>query len=212
MDKTEHKDFVGMVAEILSFYGKEISKFSAQVWWETCRRFDFEAVRRAFSIHVQDPDRGQFCPKPADIIRLLEGGSGDRSMQAWSRVERAIRELGGLSSVVFDDPTIHAVIQDMGGWERLCDTPEERELQFRGNEFRKRYQGYALRPPQQYPPVLHGRIARQRARDSFPLPKPDLVGDPDQCQKVIESGSDRRDEITHAIEHLPQLQKEDGAA
>lgn len=43
------------------------------MWWETLERFDFKEVSAAFNRHIQNIDNGTFKPKPADIIRQLEG-------------------------------------------------------------------------------------------------------------------------------------------
>jgi len=59
-------------------------------------------------------------PKPADIIRAIKGNSQTQSLQAWSKVEDAIRLVGPYRSVVFDDLAIHGVLQEMGGWVKLC--------------------------------------------------------------------------------------------
>lgn len=66
--------FTEVLGAVLDLYGKTISSTSAQIWWEALRPYDLPSVRKALSRHVQDPERGQFAPKPADVIRFLTSG------------------------------------------------------------------------------------------------------------------------------------------
>ena len=70
------------------------------------RLTDLRAVADALNRHAVNPDNGQFLPKPADIVRLINGNTVDRALVAWSTVERAIRSTGPYQSVVFDSPEI----------------------------------------------------------------------------------------------------------
>lgn len=187
MRDEDKPSFAELVQAVYAFYGKDVSPFALDVWWSALRRFDLDAVQRAFSLHCQDPDRGQWLPKPADIVRLLDGGSGDRSLVAWSKVEKAIREIGPCQSVIFDDPVIHAVVRDMGGWVGLCEVTDE-ELPYRAAEFRKRYQGYMLRGPGGYPKQLTGIHEAENVRNGFAAPEPVLVGEHRKCLAVFEGG------------------------
>ena len=189
MRDEDRPQFADLVQAVHAFYARDVSPFALDVWWAALRRFDLDAVQRAFSLHCQDPDRGQWLPKPADIVRLLDGGTGDRSLAAWSKVERAIREVGPYASVVFDDPAIHAIIRDMGGWIELCNVSDD-EMPYRAAEFRKRYQGYALRETGDYPRKLVGLHEAENARNGFAPPEPVLVCDERKCLDVHEHGSD----------------------
>ncbi len=193
MQQRDFDEFRELMNAVYAFYGKDISPFALDVWWKALLRFDIGAIRNALSLHCQDPDRGQWLPKPADVVRLLDGGSGDRSLQAWSKVERAIRQVGPWQSVVFDDPVIHAVITDMGGWIQLCQVTDD-ELPFRANEFRKRYQGYALRGCDAFPKALTG-IAEAHNRAHGCLTRHDeplAIGDAGKCAMVFMSGHDQQ--------------------
>lgn len=186
-DEDEPK-FAELVSEVIGFYGRDVSDFQMEVWWETCRRYEFADVRRAFSLHCQDPDRGQFPPKPADLTRILQGSGGDRSLRAWAQVERTIRTVGPYQSLVFDDPVTHAVIEEMGGWIRLCEVTDD-DLPFRAAEFRKRYQGYALTGPKRFPPKLTGITEHLNAQQGMEIPSPLAIGDPERAAQVLQQGS-----------------------
>lgn len=130
---------------------------------------------------------GQFFPKPADIIRFLEGSAQTRALQAWSLVERAIREIGAYQSLAFEDCLIHAVIEEMGGWIKLC-TVSLKELPFVSLEFQRRYQGFVIKAPHRHPPYLCGIIEQDNAKGGYPLLPPLWVGDPKKVQTVIATG------------------------
>lgn len=202
--------FAQLLGDVMSVYGRSASPTLVEIWWEALRGRDFEDVRRALSLHCQDPDRGQYAPKPADVIRLLGGDSADRSLQAWTKVERAIRCVGHWQSVVFDDPRIHAVIDDMGGWVRLCSVTED-ELPFRANEFRNRYRGYALREPDNYPPVLIGAAQAANERNGYQSADPLLIGDRRAALGVYRQARPREKglvPLSAALRALPERDEE----
>jgi hypothetical protein len=120
MRREDYDRFAQMLAAASDLYGKSISGGAMTLWWEALRRYDVADVERAFRAAVSNPESGQFMPKPADIIRAIDGTSGDRSLLAWGKVMDAMRAVGAYNSVAFDDPVIHAVVSDMGGWPKLC--------------------------------------------------------------------------------------------
>jgi hypothetical protein len=124
-----HKGLIG----VMSFYGKDLSQFALDVWWSALKAYDLTAVTQAFNRWLMNPDRGQFPPKPADVLKMLGGGTQDQALVAWSKVDRAARSVGTYSSVVFDDPLIHRVISEMGGWIGIGRSP--RMMAIRAQEF-----------------------------------------------------------------------------
>jgi hypothetical protein len=74
MQAGDFQGFSEVLEAVLDLYGKPISGMATQVWWEALKPYELPAVRQALSRHVQDPERGQFVPKPADVIRVLTAG------------------------------------------------------------------------------------------------------------------------------------------
>ena len=173
--------FTQMLHRIAALYDKSLSPPWVEIYWESLQRFDIQDIRRAFSAHVQNPDTGQFLPKPADVVRFLEGSSQTQSLQAWTKVVEAIRHYGGYTSVAFDDPLIHAVIRDRGGWPTLCEVTVQ-ELPFCAKDFQARFEGYVGRPPGQYPPVLAGRLTN-------PTDIPVFIGDAEKAKALYQQGA-----------------------
>jgi hypothetical protein len=86
MNINQKADFYRLVSDALGYWRQDVSEFALNVWWHGCQNYDFEQVSRALSDHATDPDKGQFSPKVADIVRILGGTKTDRSLRAWGRV------------------------------------------------------------------------------------------------------------------------------
>jgi hypothetical protein len=157
MNQNDAGRFRELLQGVYSYYRIELSQFHIDVFWHALKAFDFAPVQDAFNRHVQNPDNGQFLPKVADIVKLIGGGTADRALLAWSKFEIAVQYVGSWDSVVFDDPIIHQVADDMGGWMELC-AREEKDWPFTKNEFVQRYRGYANSRLLSYPAKLIGRF------------------------------------------------------
>ena len=159
MKPTDITQFAMLMAGLGKLYGKTISEDLSELYWNSLQAFSWEEINRAVKRHVNNPDTGQFMPKPADITRHIIGSAENMALRAWSKVNSSIRSVGGYDSVAFDDPVIHAVILDIGGWIQLCHA-NIKQLTFLAIEFQKRYRGYLENPVPHYPPYLMGMIER----------------------------------------------------
>ena len=187
MQKNETAKFGAVLADVYALYGKECPEGVRRIWWEALKHYELADVTSALSRHVRNGDGGQFIPKPADVVRAIEGSGDSRALQAWTKVERAVRDIGPWESAVFDDARIHAVLTDMGGWMGFGQITDD-EWPFKRNEFMKRYQGYLINPPKTVEKRLIGFMEAHNAKGNFPVPLPRLVGDPERARLVYESG------------------------
>jgi hypothetical protein len=190
MRPTDRERFRDTIAGAYSFYGRELTKFQLGVWWAALEQFDFEAVADAISRHLTNPDAGQFLPKPADVVKLLSGSTQDAAIVAWTKALRAVQRAGTYVSVAFDDPLIHRVLDDMGGWVEFGKKKADEEP-FVAREFQQRYRAYATqqRMPD-YPPRLMGVIEAENSR--FGLPGDEhvmLIGDERRALESIRGGT-----------------------
>lgn len=196
-----------MLGKVMSVYGKQITSGFVDVFFDALSGYDLESVRRGLNAHVQNPDSGQFPPKPADVVRLIDGTSQDQGMQAWSRVDKAVRRVGPYQSVVFDDPIVHRVLDDMGGWVKLCNTGSEEDYKFQGLEFARRYRAFVIAGGvgDDYPHYLIGLSEADNGNGGFKAPEPLLIGDRTACLTVLRDGAGGRLTITHAGKSVGQL-------
>lgn len=190
MSPTDKLAFSALLAGCLNaLYEKSVSTTLIDVWFNALLAYPLDEISAAFSRHVVDPDHGQFPPKPADVVRLIDGGGDGKALAAWSKVDRAIRHVGGWRSVCFDDPLIHACIDAMGGWIKLCETATD-ELPFRQQEFAKRYRSLLMLATEPaYPPHLIGRAEAGNAPNGYPVEPPLLLGDPHKAARVLLRGA-----------------------
>lgn len=190
MPPSEKKALLDVLKGVHDFYGKELTKFAIDVWLRACANFDVEQVSRACSAHLMDAEHGRFMPKPADIVRVLQGTNTDRALIAWSKVMDAAQRVGAYTSVCFDDGLIHAVIEDLGGWIEVCRGDID-DLPFVQRRFCEAYRAYAARPGVQFPSHLRGECELANSTTGQRVEKPTLIGDPAAAQRVLAAGSNQ---------------------
>lgn len=187
----EFEEFREGIVGVMSFYGKDVSRFALDVWWNALKQYDLTAITTAFNRHLMNPDSGQFQPKPADIVKMLQGTTQDAALSAWAKVDKAVRHVGTYRSVVFDDPIIHVVLHDMGGWTALGQKTEE-EWPFVAREFENRYRGFKARNEvPEYNRVLIGLSDAANQKNGFKQQPPILVGNEAKAKQVMLGGEDR---------------------
>lgn len=190
MTEADRANFARLLAGVMAIYNRDVSEFALGVWWNACRSYDMDQIRAAFNQHVMDPETGQFPPKPADIVRQLQGTHGDRSLIAWGKAFDAMQKVGAYESVVFDDGVIHAVVEDLGGWPALCKTSND-ELPFVQRRFCDAYRAYSRRAEKSFPPRLAGITEStngpQFAHRNTP---PILIGNVERAKRVMALGAE----------------------
>ncbi len=209
MQNSDRESFGKLIVAVGELYNRELSSAVIKLYWKVLSRFDWVDVLKAFECHVEDTDAGHFMPKPADIIRAIEGSNQCKGLGAWSKVECAIRLVGPYSSVVFDDSIIHIVLAEMGGWIRICQS-SEKDLPFVSKEFQTRYTGFKYRTPKSYVKQLTGLSAHRNSLLGFEAQSPTLIGNEKKAQLVLQGGGDKPLSITIkdlVSNNLPQLRK-----
>ena len=188
----ERKAFSVFLIGCAEVYGRQLSEAAIGIYWDELCGFELGAVQEAFRRHFRSPDIGQFFPKPADVIRMLEGTSLDASMVAWAKFDRAVRGVGPYRSVAFDDAMIHRVASDMGGWIFLCGKSES-EWPFVANEFRTHYKALKSRGEAfDYPGRLIGIAEGENvAKGRHASAELCYVGEEAAAQAIAARGSDR---------------------
>lgn len=207
--------FKQVLTKTFLVYEKTLNDVLLEVWWESLRPYELQEVTRSLSAHIRNPDSGQFLPKPADVVRGIRGSNANTAQSAWTKVDGAIRKIGPHRSVAFDDPIIHRVIQDMGGWIRLNKITNE-ELPFVQREFENRYRGFSVTGEiPEYPRTLVGIAEDYNKREAIKIgsdlqEKTVLIGDSKKAELVIHGGSDSPSvAITPRLGHDNRAQQAD---
>ena len=181
--------FAAAMTSLAEYYGKELSSGVLALYWQGLSQFSIDEIESAIGLHLQSPDSGQWMPKIADIIRMIEGTTADAATIAWAKVMRAVGSVGQYQSLAFDDALIHAVIDDMGGWAKICQT-EEKEIPFSQSRFEKAYRAYRVRRETPvYPKYLCGVSETQNSAAGHRSDPPLLVGNKSLAQSVLNGGS-----------------------
>lgn len=199
MNTNDLEAFGDMWAQAHEIYGKSPEPRVVYMVFQSLIAFSLADIERALSRHITNPDTGQFPPKPADIVRLLQGSSQSASGEAWAKVDHAIRCVGNYRSVVFDDPKIHAAIERLGGWLKVSMT-DDKEYPFLRNNFQKLYQGFTAQPPESFPRKLVGTCEHENSQHSGfrrgrALDEPVMIGNAEKARLVYQGGGDLG--ITH---------------
>lgn len=109
--------------------GPEALKFCFQALAE----FDIDDVEAALGAHARNADAGMFPPKPADIVRHINGASESLAAVAWADFRQATR-----TQVMPEEEALRVVIRRMGGLEYLGEK-KSRELDFMLLQFKALY-------------------------------------------------------------------------
>lgn len=191
MTENDFEKFRDGLTGVYAFYDKEINTFALDLWWNALKHYDLAAITQAFNRHVVNTESGKWLPKPADIIRMLQGSTQDAALMAWAKVDKAVRHKGTYVDVVFDDPVIHRVLHDMGGWIALGQKNED-EWPFVAKEFENRYRGFRERSEiPEYPAVLTGIANAHNRSQGLKLQSLVMIGNEASCERVMNGGTDK---------------------
>jgi len=192
MNAKDQERLLKAISAMAEYYGKQLSDGILALYLNGLASYPVAEIERALQAHVQNPDTGQWMPKIADIVKMLEGTSQSASAIAWGKVYQAVSDVGMYRSLAFDDPIIHLAITDIGGWQEICKG-QEAELCFLQSRFEKSYRAYAHRrhdlPP--YPRYLAGIFECENRLHGYPVDPPVLVGDPQRASMVLANGSNK---------------------
>ncbi len=171
-DKAAFRDMMMAAGEV---YGREITKPLLQMYFAALSQCGIDQVQGAMMAHMQNPDSGQFFPKPADFIRQMSGTSKqqeaaieDKASLAWACIERDIRRIGSYGTLKMDDKQALAAVKAIGGWQSLCQT-ETSKMEWKRKEFIRMYETFERTPIEALPASLPGRIEMSDKKAQGPI-------------------------------------------
>lgn len=161
---TDKQEFRSMMMAAGEVYGKEITKPLLQMYFAALNAMTIQQAQAAMMAHMQNPDNGQFFPKPADLLRVVIGTSKqqeaaveDRASIAWACIVRDVRRLGSYGTLSLDDKQALAAVKAIGGWRDLCMC-EESKMEWKRKEFIRMYETFERTPLEALPSSLPGLI------------------------------------------------------
>jgi hypothetical protein len=192
--------FLTTLTALSEMYKHELSDPLIELYWRGLVPYSIEGVEDAAARYMASPDDIQRMPRPGDLIRIMGGTTKDAALLAWTKVDRAVREVGTWYSVVFDDPTIHRVISDMGGWTRF-EVTNDKEWPHVGREFENRYRALAMnRVESAYPSKLIGTGEAYNSQHGFEIAPPRVIGDVERARLTYAGGSREAIEMKSAAQ------------
>lgn len=164
MTDSDKMEFARLLMAAGEMYGKEISKELKRMYFDALRDLSIEQVSAALNAHINNPDAGQYFPKPADLRRNLIGTAKQQAAEidgraaiAWADICQKIIRVGSYGKLQLEDKQALATVQAMGGWKQLCSSTTD-ELVWRQKEFLRMYETFERTPVELLPASLPGRI------------------------------------------------------
>lgn len=139
MESNDIMDFTKIMCVLSEVYGdgRPPSDLKNEIYFTALKQYSIDTLKHAIERMVTSRVFPSF-PKPGEIIQEIEGAKEDHAVIAWVEVVGAIRRIGSYQSVAFADPTIHAVIEFMGGWPATGEWLED-DLKWKQREFERLY-------------------------------------------------------------------------
>lgn len=201
MQPDDFENFSRVLDATYSLHSKSLTADARALFFAALGKYSLADVRKAFSAHIADPQRGQYPPKPADLIAQLVGDSAKDGRpdanEAWaialrSRDERdtvvwtqeCAEAFAVASAVLEGGDEVGARMAFKAAYERLTEKAraEGRKAQWvmsLGHD-------PALREAAAADAVREGRLSIEHARAAVPaLAAPDSPANPEIAQEQL---------------------------
>lgn len=121
--RDEVKQKLDLVVALASAFNREADEPLQTAYLMGLADIPIDKVRAAVSRALNTE---QFMPTVATLRRLsgAELSTESRAVIAFDALSRAVPEHGAYASVRFTDPILNTTLQSLGGWVRICETPE----------------------------------------------------------------------------------------
>lgn len=175
MKNEDKRAFFDLMMAAGEVYGREVTQPMAAIYFSALANVSIEQVQEAMMAHMQNPDSGQFFPKPADLIKQMTGTTKqqdaaieDKAAIAWACIERDIRRIGSYGTLKLDDKQALATVKAMGGWQSICQT-ETSKMEWKRKEFIRMYETFERMPLDALPSSLPGLVELSEVKRSGPV-------------------------------------------
>jgi len=148
-----------LILGLAEYFKSPLSNVELEIYIENLMDYEFASIKKAAKKLVKTE---KFMPKVADFVKAIEETKGNSAESAWLELLSAIETYGYYRKPYFNDKTIYAVVQAMGGWEAMCNMPVDRQ-NFYMKEFVNLYNQYKNRPEVIENALPAGREADKKA-------------------------------------------------
>lgn len=170
MKSEDYEKFTAMILTIGEVFGDKLGDKGVAEFWKQLSRFSIGAVLAAADQIIITRKYKSF-PTIADFIEIVDPSSNieTRIARGFHKASRMVVIRGSYETVEFNDPTIHHVIDSLGGWvafcERLPDTGSV-DYEWFAKDFGKAYKAMA-HVIEEDVPKLPGRLEIQNRLDGY---------------------------------------------
>lgn len=164
MNEHDKKRFASIMTANGEVFDKKITKSLMQTYFKFLSRYSIETVEQAFQKHLLDSDQGMFFPKPANIVKNIEGNAKeqtmviqDRAESSWVDILGEISRIGSYGTLKLEDRQALSTVRSIGGWKYLCSRTND-QLNWVKKEFMSVYENHERSDIGMLPSKLPGII------------------------------------------------------
>ena len=187
MENCRQGEFEARLGKLATLFKEKLTKDLLDIYWATLKDLDFNDYCMACSELAKS---NIFFPKPAEFRERVVVSLKTRAQLAYGKVQRGASKFGGDRTVIFDDPVIHAVIVNLGGWINYCKLLKDEVVWWR-KDFEERYVNFtplvhsgALRLVKRLPGLYEGKNVSDH------LKRPVFIGDMEKAKAWALDGED----------------------
>lgn len=185
MTESDYVNFCECWSQACAGIGKEPT--SKQIEWafEVLKDKELDEIKRALIMNARNKNSGQFHPKPADIIREIDGSDEDKKAFATAAFTRMTENVNRYATLVFDDPAIHYAfaVGFASNWQSVCDWDGSIfECQQQKRDFEKAYASF--KHGMAYPKKMVGIEEMENGKKGIAYSKIIYIGDKQKALSV----------------------------
>lgn len=139
----KYEEFLQGTAFITAMNGKDFTELQLQLYFDFLKDIEtkvyIEGLKRMF---LERPYPS--IPQVAEIREYCLGSKNGKHLIAADKLRKALKSFGSYSTIVFDDPILHIIIDKrFSGWIKFCKLTQDELNEFFSFEFEKIYKVYS---------------------------------------------------------------------